>query len=434
MAPMLVLLAARASAFPGLLLHGTTPNPPTVKEADVVVVMSPSRTVLTVFHAVSDEPDRFGVLVPVPAATPLDGVHDVDGSAWNVLRDYTGAVAPYWSCAEGGYYDNTKFDPGVWGVPGTPEYADDAYSHELLTAVDAAGLLADLGTRGLNAPDGAEAALAPYVARGDAFLLVWRDTSAAGSYENAAFQVELPAGPPTLAFDLGSLSADPAYLDGWQQGSVVVLGPLADGRTVASGWTQATYDTECMVETGHEDSPLDYYDEMVSDALMDSAPAFTVDFAWEDGGCSPCKGDPPSGDELATFGWRDPEPYFTTRLTFGYSGPGAPAATLAATGDGTPFHALYISAREEAEETFPICGEGWVEDPGGCEDEPQDTGTSGDPPPEETGEGDTEAPPPEDTAASAQPKGCGCDATGAPGSAVTGLLVLLGLRARKRYA
>lgn len=425
MAPLLLTLGAAASAFPGLIVYGAVSSPPTVDEARVVVVVEAERSVVTVFHTIASEPDRFGVLFPVPAATELAGVHDVDASAWNVVRDYTGPATPLWSCEEG-FHDYISVDPGAWGAPGTPTYAPDAYSHEILTAADAPALLTALADRGLDAPDGAEAALEPYTTRGDAFLLVWRDTSAAGEYRADAFQFEVPTNAPSLAFELGALASP-----GWQMATVVVFAPLVGGRTSAVGWTETEYATNCMWPAGHDSSLEDWFEEYRATVLHDAAPAYAVDFAWEDGGCDPCADDPLDGDELATFGLRDKGPYFATRMTFGYEPAGAAPAALAATGDATRFQGLYLSAREEAEEMFPMCGEE-LDGDGTCGDT-EDTGTRGDPPIVETDDDTHSEPPPAETGAPSAPKGCGCASTPGPVGMVSAFGIVL-LAARRRTA
>ena len=123
-----------------------------------------------------------------------------------------------------------------------------------------------------------------------------------------------------------------------------------------------------------------YFSNQFTEAYeeLDDA-GWTTEYAWGGGGCDPCPGDPPDGDDLASLGMDEEYihygEYFFTRLHMRYT-PQQVAehgeVNLYPTNLTEQKQYRYIEYKWALEDIFPVCGVGMVENPGSCESDPTD--------------------------------------------------------------
>jgi hypothetical protein len=139
-----------------------------------------------------------------------------------------------------------------------------------------------------------------------------------------------------------------------------------------SNYPEFTVDDECMWETGGEDFGTFYSDQFRRGYEATNSGAYLTEYAWGGGGCDPCPGNPPSGDDLVSLGVDEEKihlsDYFMTRLHMRYS----PAQAgedimLYHTNITEQSQIRYIEYLYELEDVFEVCGVGMVEDPGTCD-------------------------------------------------------------------
>jgi MYXO-CTERM domain-containing protein len=155
------------------------------------------------------------------------------------------------------------------------------------------------------------------------------------------------------------------------------------------------------------------------------------------GSCDPCTGDPPDETDLATLGFEAGDhhhksEFFFSRLHMRYAPEEATQDLVLYTSNITSSEQVrYIQYEYYLEDRFEICGEGWAEDPGSCDDV-DDGGSDGDGDGDDGdtdlyGEGDGGEDTDDDGSDGTACKGC--SASPAP---LMGALWLLGIAALRR--
>ena len=95
------------------------------------------------------------------------------------------------------------------------------------------------------------------------------------------------------------------------------------------------------------------------------------------GGCDPCSGTPPNGDDLISLGLNEnyihTSDYFFTRIHTRYTAEQATEELMLYNNNlFDQEQNRYIEYKPELEDRFPVCGIGMVDDPGSCDDAPDD--------------------------------------------------------------
>lgn len=445
---LLLALAAPAGAFCGVYVAGADESV-TNEGSRVVLTWQSGWTTLTVASDAKGGGGEFGLVIPVPGSLAVEDVHTVDSAAVDRLDAYSAPRLVELGCetietyvpgaseswTEGGGcggvpVTHTATGPGATEVEVGLSSADRAsvstsatvtvgdYTATVVDASNALGLQGWLAENGFVVPDGADAVLADYLHEGSAFLAlrVAADRDPEAESWLTPVQLSYPSAGPSLPIRLGTTSAV-----GVQDLLVFVLTDVSVGEVGIANYPEVSLDDECLFRS--EEDFGDWVEDgfatatgLVSGEVPDvPAVAWAQEYTWLGGKCDPCSDAGQLDDaDVAPFGWEgSAEGLQLTRLHVRYD-PRAVDADLAlytsASWDRNQLR--YVRWAEELEGSFPVCGEGWAEDPGSCpepEAEPSDTG--------DAPASSTQAP----------PAGGGCCA----GVALDGV-VLLGLWARRR--
>lgn len=392
--------------------------------SQVVMARDGTTTTLTLANAYEGDTVGFGLVIPVPEVLTAEAVRVLDPGVFGVLDAYSGPRVVSYTCdqlygdeldSDGATNDTADAGGDADGVVVEEQFTQGEYEFFVLSATGAGGLLAWLDQNGWELAPGAEPIVQEYIDAGQYFLAA--KVSLAGLPESQAFlspiQLRYQASAWALPVRIGTTVSP-----GTQEVVLYTLTPTAAGRSAISNYPEATLEDECMVPEGTTDWSA-FYDGQLDDAFATGL--WFTEYAWDPSWCDPCSSDPPSPEVLVDLGadWNDDGVYFT-RLRARY-GPDQVPQDLALYAGGLveTDQVRYIVYDEALENSFPVCGTGWVEDGGECagvDDEPGDGGAAG---------GD-------DDDALTLAGGCACGTTGSAPLAGLALALAFVVRRRRR--
>lgn len=396
----LVLLApASAQAFcghyvgqPGSELYSST--------SEVVLARRGTTTTLTLTNDYEGDAAAFALLIPVPPGVTEDDVQLADPGLLNRVRQYSAPRYVEYSCgdlyARGGGCSgigcqeaslNVRADSVGSAFEGEAsldvtveeEFAVGAYEIVVLSSGDAGDLLTWLDAQGYSVSPDAEDLLGEYIEGGSQFFAAkasFDQIPLAGSFLEP-LQVTYESETFGLPIRLGTLNSP-----GVQDLLIYAVTDQETGPVAIANYPEVTIEGDCMVESEPEDFAA-FYEGQLDDAFADEAAAWATEYEWSPSGCDPC---PPGGaleaEDLFALGVPENDPWnaMFTRLHVRYD---ASAATedlvLYGTGEWGSQQMRYIRFKEKLTGTFPICGEGWSEDPSTCryQDEPVQRSSAG---------------------------------------------------------
>lgn len=396
--------------------------------SQVAIVRQGTRTTLTLANEYEGDATAFALLVPVPQILGPDDVTTVDPALFTRLDAYSAPRLVTYTC-EDFNVDYDSADTASDGGGGRGEDADGSVTVEaefqageydivILSAEESDGLLTWLDDNGYGVDETAATVLGEYIDAGAYFFAakVALDRLPEGSSYLSPLRFSYEAEVFGLPIRLGTLNSP-----GYQDLILYAVNDYASGAVGVGNYPEATLEDECMWKPDVWPTFAEFYAAQFGTAMASTDGASWVrEYAWGGGGCDPCAGTPPGDTDLAAIGFSgtSTEAFFT-RLHMRY-GPGDADQDLALylSNDPTFGQIRYIQYDERLEEHFPVCGEGWIEDGGTCDDA-ADTDTPGG---VDEGGGDDKA----------AATGCGC---ASPGSPAVGLgLVAAALVARRRRA
>lgn len=382
-----------AQAFCGTYL-GPAGDAPDNGESVLVLSMVNGRTVLTMASDFEGDVQDFGLLVPVPAGFDAASVVVPDAAALDVLDVYSGPRVVGYTCEQvwdgqvvrnesqysaGGCAGTATTRPGTTATTTTgttttslsdAELRDvivksratvGSYELAVVAADDTEGLQGWLDANGLAMPAEVEPVIQDFMDRGTWFLAA-RVSAGTDAAWLEPLQMVYDSELRAIPLRLGTTSSE-----GVQD---LVLYTLATSRVRVTNYEESVIEDECMPDGSS------FYEQAVDEALLSEDPAaratWAVEYAWGGGKCDPCTDQGPlDPDTLATLGWREPFAPFVTRIRMRY-GPDQidEDVLLQLTGDGRTSQLRYVDRDPRLEDLFPICGEGWVPDPGTCGDSP----------------------------------------------------------------
>ena len=229
--------------------------------------------------------------------------------------------------------------------------------------------------QGLFLPAGAGELFDEYLAGGTSFISVKVDLDSvtSGGVMLKPIQFSYQSDMMSLPIRLGTLNAGGAQ--------DVVLHVITDtgGPVGISNYPELFVEGECMYEEESFGAFSGFYDDLYSDQWDQEAggAGYVTEYVWAPTACDPCTGGGPlSAEALKGVGYQgDPNKAVVTRLHVRYD-PSAVEGDLMLYDAGRHGFAQhqqrYILYNESLESDFPVCGEGFVDNPGTCED---DTGS-----------------------------------------------------------
>lgn len=412
---LLALAAPEAHAFCGTYV-GSAGATLTNAQSQVIIARSGDQTTLTMANDVGGDAGDFAMLVPVPEILEEGDVTVVDKEVIQRLDTYTAPRLVTYTCRSYhgywyGYYGDYWYDDrgsgclfgcGGFGDKGDADFAMDAggmadtgasgpswadsidveqefavgeYEIVVLSADDAASLMAWAEDQGYSISGEAEAVLTEYIEAGSYFFAAKVSLDALPEDQPWLSPLQFSYESPvlTLPVRLGALNAV-----GDQDIVVTIINQEGKGQAHISSLPEREKLDECMWAAEGSQTFADLYQDQLDTSFAtgtqaDGEGGWILEYAWGGGKCDPCP-DPGFLDDrdLREVGWgAGASQAFVTRLRARYSPEQASEDLVFYHSNITSqLQTRFMTYDKDLEETFPICGTGWVtEDPGSCYDE-----------------------------------------------------------------
>ncbi len=314
----LVLASSPASAFCGFFVSnqdGKLSN----HASQVALVRQGHRTSLTMSNDYQGPPQDFALVVPVPVVLKKEDVKTLPSMVFDHIDALTAPrLVEYWEqdpCAPipppdapagiaGRVYadeeDKAKGGKDL-GVKIEARFAVGEYQILILSARDSGGLETWLHQNKYHVPDGASAALAPYIHQQMKFFVAKVDITKVHRDERqnvvlSPLRVSYDSGELRLPVRLGLLNAN-----GKQDLIVYTLHPSS--RFEVANYKNIFIPTNLDVADGVRNAFGSFYAELFDAALAQAGgKAIVTEYAWESTSCDPCPAPALDPSELTTLG------------------------------------------------------------------------------------------------------------------------------------
>ncbi len=317
----LVAQAATAQAFCGFFVSGADQK--LYNNASHVVLMRKgNRVVMTMSNNYKGPAEDFAMVVPVPVVLQKRQVKTLSPGVFHHIDELTAPrLVEYWeqdpcnpgsgSLAHGGgrmmappskAASNGLDDANKeYGVKIEAKFTSGEYEVLILSAKDSGGLEAWLKDSHYKIPDGAAAALAPYVHDEMKFFVAKVNVQKVKFDANqqvilSPLQFAYEANELRLPVRLGLLNAN-----GQQDLIVYVLHPTK--RFEVANYPNVNIVSNLDVATSVKKSFGSFYAELFDETLRrHQNKAVVTEYAWDTGSCDPCPGPPLDDSDLNTLG------------------------------------------------------------------------------------------------------------------------------------
>ena len=371
----MIVLLGLAHAFCGTYVAGadsTIYN----RASAVALVRQDGRTTLSMANDVQGDFADFALVVPVPTVLTEDDIHVLDGALFDALDRYSQPRLVEYLCEDFEEADadsdtdsdsDTDTDLDTDSVNVEAEYIVGEYEVVILSAQQSEGLVQWLNTNGYAVPETSTALLAEYLDGGSYFFAAKVGTGAGVRPGDtlSPLQVSYESEVFVLPIRLGTLNSE-----GVQDLVIYALNEADDGALGIMNYPEVSVEDNCMAP------PSSDFSELVA-GLFDDAYAskegavWAREYSWGEGKCDPCSGTPPAPVDFATLGYDLDEggsPHFT-RLHVRYTPEEAHSDLgLYATGRSYIDQLWYVQYNPYLQDRWPICGQGWLDDPQTCDD------------------------------------------------------------------
>ena len=394
--------------------------------SQVAIVRKDNQTTLTIVNDIQGTFDDFALVIPVPEVLAEDDLHVIDPTVFDRLDQYSQPRLVTYECSD---FDEANSTDSGWVLDSEPSEEDDPaveieaqyivgeYDIVILSAEESGALFTWLNDNGYQVPGQSIDLLQEYLDGGSYFL-------AAKVAASAGIQSGDTLSPLQLSYetDVFGLPIRIGTLNSKEEQDLVIyaINEYSEGRVNISNYDEFALEDECMWETQGEEFGAFVGNEF-SEAwgAMDGA-AWMVEYSWGGGGCDPCTGTPPNGDDLISLGVDEElihySDYYFTRLHARYTAEQVTQdLTLYQSGILDQSQIRYIEYKWEMEDRFPVCGMGMVEEPGSCDPQAPELEEEDNP---DLSNGD------DFDADSAQASDAGCGGCNAGGGALLGMWVL----------
>ena len=99
---------------------------------------------------------------------------------------------------------------------------------------------------------------------------------------------------------------------------IYVINEYSLGHAAISNYREITYEDECLWASEGEDFGTFVSNQFKQSYDEDDSAVWMVEYAWGGGGCDPCSGTPPNGEDLVSLGLNSDlvhnSDYYFTRL------------------------------------------------------------------------------------------------------------------------
>ncbi len=314
-----LLTASSAHAFCGFYVAPT--DAPLVNDATMVAMMREgTRTVLSMSNSYKGPLADFAMVVPVPIVLKKEDVKTLPLGLFAKMEQLTAPrLVEYWEQDPCAPLANDSFGYGGLGMTGTgpggggygtglgigsvkveAKFDVDEYEIVILSATESDGLEAWLHANKYKIPNGASAALAPYVKEQQKFFVAKVNAAkvkkdAAGVVTLSPLRVSYESSDFRLPVRLGLLNS------GGAQDLVVFI--LARGRYEAANYANVFVPTNLDVTDATKSSFHGFYGRLFDATLQKAgARAVVTEYAWAPSTCDPCPGPTLDSVDMATLG------------------------------------------------------------------------------------------------------------------------------------
>jgi hypothetical protein len=394
-----VLLLALSSAWGFCGTYVAAPGSSVTNEAShVIVAREGNLTTLTLANDFAGDVSEFALLIPVPEVLGPEDVGtvaqelveriDAYGSPRQVAYTCEDAFTETHSPGRGpgcglllGCKNEMELVTDVDGERGedadgsvTVEAAFAAAEYDIvvLSAEQSAGLFGWLDENGFSLPAGGDDIVQDYIDAGSYFLAAKVRLDAAPSDRQwlSPLQITYSSAVFSLPIRIGTISSG-----GVQDMIVTVLAGTDLGQARISNYPEVPIEDDCMWRGEGDDFGAFYAGQLESLVASDGV-GWTIEHSWDLWQkCDPCT--TPSEftpEEMYELG--SPGNVHLTRLRMRYR-PDAIGQDVVFYFDNQPYVAeqtRFLRYDRQLEFLFPVCGDGWVENPGECGDEDEARG------------------------------------------------------------
>jgi hypothetical protein len=308
------LVPASAAAFCGFYVGGADAR--LTNGATLVVLMREgTRTALSMQNDYRGPAEDFALVIPVPEVLEQENVQTLPAEVFDHIDQLSSPrLVEYWEqdpCWEPPDYLEEAMGMPVpsmaqrdmesddLGVTVEAQFEVGEYDIVILSAEDSSGLETWLQQERYNIPDGASAALRPYVEQGTKFFVarvdVERVTFEDGRAVLSPLRVHYDSPELALPIRLGLLNADGA------QDLIVHI--LARGqRYEVANYANVTIPTNLDVADEIRERFPEFYAALFDLTLERNPGAVVTEYAWQATNCDPCPGPVLSQQDLMTLG------------------------------------------------------------------------------------------------------------------------------------
>ncbi len=309
-----------AHAFCGFYVAGA--EAPLYNDATMVVLLREgTHTVLSMRNDYQGPPENFAMVVPVPTVLAETDVQALDADVFERVDQLSAPrLVEYWEqdpCfVGGGGTGEGTIGLGNLGTVGhgagygrgsgasvtvEAEFQVAEYEIVILSARDSGGLDRWLRDNGYQIPDGAEAALRPYVEAGTKFFVAKVDVSKVTFEDGRAMlsplRMHYESETFSLPVRLGMLNSS-----GTQDLIVNILAD--DQRYEVANYPNVTIPTNLTVTDDVRERFGEVYAAIFDETLARNPGSVVTEYAWQASSCDPCPGSTSglSGQDLRVLG------------------------------------------------------------------------------------------------------------------------------------
>jgi len=307
-----------AHAFCGFFVAGSDAKL-TNNASQVILMRKGNRTVMTMSNNYQGPPQDFAMVVPVPVVLHKENVKTLPADVFDRVDSLSAPrLVEYWeqdpcqppepvvAYAPSAVEENALDEGGGsrkkdLGVKVEARFVAGEYEVVILSATESSGLETWLRQEKYSIPQGAAAALAPYVRDKSKFFVARVDITkvkrdAQGVVQLSPLRFAFDANELRLPVRLGLLNAG-----GKQDLIVYVIHP--ESRFEVANYANAFIPTNLEVSDGVRNNFPAFYAELF-DATVEKMGRKVVvtEYAWQTTGCDPCPTPPLSIDDLSTLG------------------------------------------------------------------------------------------------------------------------------------
>lgn len=348
--------------------------------SQIAMVRQGSRTTLTLANDVAGDAAEFALIIPVPEVLDEADVRLADPALFAVLDDYSAPRLVEYTC-ESLYADYALAEASGMGgggsVPPTEpvgaaessvsveaEFAVGEYEIVILSADESGDLLTWLDDNDYAIGDDAADLLGEYIDSGSYFFAakVALELLPGEGVTLSPLQFSYDADMFALPIRLGTLNSP-----GSQDLLLYALTDAAEGSVAIANYPEVEIEDECLWD-GDAEGFAAFYPEAFGDAIEEAGgSAWMEEYSWSPYKCDPCVGEPPTEEEIDQLGFDGPlEDAHFTRLHMRYDSTADADLTLYTTRITDWEQIRFVTWTEEIEYLYPVCGAGFVEDPGEC--------------------------------------------------------------------